>query len=175
MMQNMAGGQNRNSCPMCRSVVNQQYEVHGLDEYVGQHMNMEEIFQRAAQSNQRLRDELDLNRQHREDLSAEYVRVMTMNMQIGIRHNQEREARDALERRAEMCNLNERIAAVVENAANNNIQDRAGGVMMHIERQVRELCMSFGMMAYDAQYDDPEAPYYDPEAPYYDDEEQNMV
>ena len=157
IMQNMAtGGFNRNNCPMCRAVVNQEYEVHNLDELHSQHV--EEMIERAAQGNQRLQDELDLTRQHREDLSSEYMRVMTMNMQIGMRHHEERAARDALERRAEMCILNERIASIVENAANNDLRRNQPGVAMHIERQIRELCMSFGMTAYDAQYDD-EAQY----------------
>jgi hypothetical protein len=102
-----------------------------------------------------LQDELNLTRQHREDMTAEYVRVMSMNMQIGLRHHDERNARDALERRAYICSLNERIATVVMNAANNDIRQN-GGAAMHTERQIRELCMTFGMMAYDAQYDEEE-------------------
>ena len=152
IMGNMAnGGQNRNQCPMCRGAVVQQYDVHSQE-------SMDEMVERLARNNQHLQDELDLNRQHREDLTEEYVRVMTMNMQIGMRHQEERAARDALERRAYMCGLNERIAAVVLSAANNDISQNYehGGVRVHIERQVRDLCMSFGMMAYDAQYDDPQ-------------------
>jgi len=111
---------------------------------------------------------LDLTRQHREILTEEYVRVMSMNMQIGMRHHEEREARNALERRAEMCNLNERIVAIVENAANNDLRRNQPVVAVHIERQIRDLCMSFGMMAYDAQYDqdqpeEQEEEYYDNE------------
>jgi hypothetical protein len=152
IMGNMAnGGQNRNQCPMCRGAVVQQYDVHSQE-------SMDEMVERLARNNQHLQDELDLNRQHREDLTEEYVRVMTMNMQIGMRHQEERAARDALERRAYMCGLNERIAAVVLSAANNDISQNYehGIVRMHIERQVRDLCMCFGMMAYDAQYDDPQ-------------------
>lgn len=152
IMGNMAStADNRNRCPMCREHVNNAFEVHNLDEI------QEDMIQRAAQSNQRLQDELELTRQHREVLTEEYVRVMTMNMHIGMRHQDERAARDALERRAEMCSLNERIVAVVENAANNDLHLRrnqqGSEVHMHIERQIRDLCMSFGMMAYDAQYD----------------------
>jgi hypothetical protein len=152
IMGNMAnGGRNRNHCPMCRGAVVQQYDVHSQE-------SMDEMVERLARNNQHLQDELDLNRQHREDLTEEYVRVMTMNMQISMRHREERAARDALERRAYMCGLNERIAAVVLSAANNDIHQNYehGIVRMHIERQVRDLCMSFGMMAYDAQYDDPQ-------------------
>jgi hypothetical protein len=116
-------------------------------------MRMDEILEQAAGRNQHLQDELHLTRQHREDLTAEYVRVMSMNMQIGLRHHEERDARDALEHRAYICGLNERITAVVMNASNNDIRQN-GGAAMHAERQIRELCMSFGMMAYDAQYDD---------------------
>ena len=149
IMGNMAnGGQNRNQCPMCRGAVVQQYDVHSQE-------TMDEMVERLARNNQHLQDELDLNRQHREDLTEEYVRVMTMNMQISMRHREEREARDALERRAYMCGLNERIAAVVLSAANNDIrQNYHDRVRVHMERQIRELCMCFGMMAYDAQYDD---------------------
>jgi hypothetical protein len=148
-MQNMAtGGRNRNNCPMCRGAVNQHYEVHNL----GEEPQMEEMFRLAARSNQHLHDELERTRRQREELTDEYVRVMSMNMQIGMRHNEEREARNALEHRAEMCHLNERIASVVENAANNDIRRQAGAVP-HAERQIRDLCMSFAMMAYDAQYD----------------------
>jgi hypothetical protein len=155
IMGNMAnGGQNRNQCPMCRGAVVQDYNVHNVDE--------EEVIERLARGNQRLQDELDQTRQHRADLTQEYVRVMSMNMQIGMRHQEERAARDALEHRAEICFLNERIARVVLSAANNdvrqNYEDR--GVRMHIERQIRDLCMSFGMMAYDAQYDN--QAQYDP-------------
>ena len=152
IMGNMAnGGQNRNQCPMCRSTVVEQYEVHN-------EANVEEVdamVARLARNNQHLQDELDLNRQHREDLTEEYVRVMSMNLQINMRHHEEREARDALERRAEMCFLNERIGQVVQSAANNDIRQNYhhAGVRVHIERQIRDLCMSFGMMAYDAQYD----------------------
>jgi len=173
MMQNMAaGGPNRNSCPMCRGAVNQQYEVHNLGE--DQQMDMEEMFRLAARGNQHLHDELERTRQQREELTAEYVRVMSMNMQIGMRHNEERAARSALEHRAQMCHLNERIATVVDNAANNDIRQHQSAVP-HMERQIRDLCMSFAMMAYDAQYDDahhddpePEQHEYDP---YYADPE----
>jgi hypothetical protein len=183
MMHNMAaGGPNRNSCPMCRGAVNQHYEVHNLGEYdAGQQMDMEEMVRLAARSNQRLHDELERTRRQREELTDEYVRVMSMNMQIGMRHNEERAARDALEHRAQMCHLNERIASVVENAANNDIRQHQSAVP-HAERQIRDLCMSFAIMAYDAQYDDVQ--YDDPEqhdaqhdaqydeyAPYYADPE----
>jgi hypothetical protein len=151
IMGNMAnGGNNRNHCPLCRSAVLQAYDVHNLDEV--QRMRMEEMLEHAASQNQHLQDELSLTRQHREDLTAEYVRVMSMNMQIGLRHHEERDARDALERRAYICGLNERIVAIVANGVNNDI--RQNGAAMHMERQIRELCMSFGCMAYDAQYDE---------------------
>jgi len=147
MMGNMAsGGPTRNQCPLCRGDVVQQYDVMNLD------MGMEEIEDRAAQRNQRLQDELNQTRQYREDLTAEYVRTMTMNMQIGIRHAEEREARDALERRAYICRLNERIATVVSSACNNDVRHNPSAAV-HLERQMRELCMCFGMTAYDAQYD----------------------
>jgi hypothetical protein len=151
---NMAnGGPNRNQCPMCRSDVVQHYDVHNVEN----EETMNEMIERLARSNQRLQDELDLNRQHHADLTEEYMRVMSMNLQISARHREEREARDALERRAAMCVLNERIAQVVENAANNDIrQNYHAGARVHMERQIRDLCMSFGMMAYDMQYDDPE-------------------
>jgi hypothetical protein len=151
---NMAnGGPNRNQCPMCRSDVVQHYDVHNVEN----EETMNEMVERLARNNQRLQDELDLNRQHRADLTEEYVRVMSMNLQIGARHREERAARDALERRAEICILNERIAQVVAAAANNDIrQNYHAGARVHMERQIRDLCMSFGMMAYDAQYDDPE-------------------
>ena len=151
IMSNMAnGGHNRNNCPMCRGAVLQEYDVHNIDENARIHM--EEIVERASMQNQLLQDELALTRQHRENLTAEYIRVMSMNMQIGLRHNEEREAQDALERRAYICGLNERVAAVVTSAANNDL--RRNGTFMHVERQIRDLCMSFGMMAYDAQYDE---------------------
>ena len=145
IMGNLAnGGQNRNQCPMCRDTVVQQHNEED-----------EEEIQHLVHGSQRLQDELDLNRRHREDLTEEYVRVMSMNMQIGMRHREERAALDALERRAYICGLNERITTVVLSAANNDIRENYGhvGVRMHIERQVRELCICFGMMAYDAQYD----------------------
>ena len=151
IMSNIAnGGRNRNNCPMCRGAVLQEYDVQNIDENA--RVRMEEIVERASMQNQLLQDELALTRQHREDLTAEYIRVMSMNMQIGLRHNEEREARDALERRAYICGLNERVAAVVTSAANNDL--RRNGTFVHVERQIRDLCMSFGMMAYDAQYDE---------------------
>ena len=145
IMGNLAnGGANRNQCPMCRGTVVEIVETQ----------DNADAIDRLVRTNQRLQDELDLNRQHRDDLTEEYVRVMSMNLQISMRHHQERDARDALERRAEICVLNERIAAVVECAANNDIrQNYYAGAGVHIERQIRDLCMSFGMMAYDAQYD----------------------
>jgi hypothetical protein len=150
IMTNMAtGGQNRNNCPMCRGAVLQEYDVHNMD--ADEH-DERIMFERASIQNQHLQDELALTRQHREDLTAEYVRVMSMNMQIGLRHNEEREARDALERRAYICGLHERVAAVVSSAANNDL--RRNGTFAHVEQQIRDLCMSFGMMAYDAQYDE---------------------
>lgn len=150
MMRNMAnGGPSRNQCPMCRGDVVQQYDVMNLD------MGMEEMIENAASHNQRLQDELNQTRQYREDLTAEYMRTMTMNMQIGMRHAEEREARDALERRAYICGLNERIATVVSSACNNDVRHQHSAAV-HLERQIRELCMSFGMMAYDAQYDQAE-------------------
>jgi hypothetical protein len=147
MMGNMAnGGHNRNQCPMCRDRV-----IHADDD---------------AQNLYAVHEELNLMRQHREDLTAEYVRVMGMQLQINLRYHEERGARDALERRAYICGLNERIAAVVVNAANNDIR-RQDGAAVHAERQIRDLCMSFGMMAYDAQYDhqDQYPEYQDQEEP----------
>jgi len=179
IMGNMAnGGYNRNQCPLCRSAVLQAYDVQNLDEVY--QMRMDEMVENAASHNQRLQDELALTRQHREDLSAEYVRVMTMNMQIGIRHAEEREAQDALERRAYICGLNERIAAIVANASNNDVRHNPSAAV-HLERQMRELCMCFGMMAYDAQYDEEDQgqyqdqyqdqqPPYDDEAPHADED-----
>ena len=145
IMGNLAnGGHNRNQCPMCRDHVIPGNDVHNVDA---------------------LHQELNFIRQHREDLSAEYVRVMGMQLQINIRYHEERAARDALERRAYICELNERIAAVVVNAANNDIR-RQDGAAAHAERQIRDLCMSFGMMAYDAQYDHQYPEYQeDPEDP----------
>jgi len=166
IMGNMAnGGYNRNQCPLCRSAVLQAYDVQNLDEVY--QMRMNEMVENAASHNQRLQDELALTRQHREDLSAEYVRVMSMNMQIGLRHHEEREAQDALERRAYICGLNERIAAIVATASNNDI--RQYGAAMHTERQIRDLCMCFGMMAYDAQYDEEGQGHHDA-APHYDED-----
>jgi hypothetical protein len=149
IMGNMAnGGNNRNQCPMCRDHVIPVNDVHNVDA---------------------LHQELNLIRQHREDLSAEYVRVMGMQLQIHIRYHEERAARDALERRAYICGLNERIAAVVVNAANNDIRRQAGAAV-HAERQIRDLCMSFGMMAYDAQYD-----YQDQEYPEYQEDPEDRM
>ena len=147
IMGNMAnGGNNRNQCPMCRGDVLQEYDVDNLD------VRIDEMVENAASHNQRLQDELALTQQHQAHLSAEYVRVMSMNMQIGIRHAEEREARDALERRAYICGLNERVATVVSSACNNDVRHNPSAAV-HLERQMRELCMCFGMMAYDAQYD----------------------
>ena len=153
IMGNMAnGGANRNQCPMCRETVVQHYDVHNEGNHNEE--EEEEIIERLARGNQRMQDELNQTRQHRADLTEEYVRVMRMNMQIGMRHVEERTARDALEHRAEICVLNERIAQVVACAANNDIrQNYHAGGRVHMERQIRELCMCFGMMAYDAQYD----------------------
>jgi hypothetical protein len=153
IMGNMAnGGANRNQCPMCRETVVQHYDVHNEGNHNEE--EEEEIIERLARGNQRMQDELNQTRQHRADLTEEYVRVMRMNMQIGMRHVEERTARDALEHRAEICFLNERIAQVVACAANNDIrQNYHAGGHVHMERQIRELCMCFGMMAYDAQYD----------------------
>ena len=147
IMGNMAnGGHNRNQCPMCRDRV-----IHADDD---------------AQNLDALHQELSFVQQRREDLTAEYVRVMGMQLQINLRYHEERGARDALERRAYICGLNERIAAVVVNAANNDIR-RQDGAAVHAERQIRDLCMSFGMMAYDAQYDhqDQYPEYQDQEEP----------
>jgi hypothetical protein len=150
IMGNMAnGGNNRNQCPMCRGDVLQEYAVDNLD------VRIDEMVENAASHNQRLQDELALTQQHQAHLSAEYVRVMSMNMQIGIRHAEEREARDALERRAYICGLNERVATVVSSACNNDVRHNPSAAV-HLERQMRELCMCFGMMAYDAQYDQEE-------------------
>jgi hypothetical protein len=143
------GGNNRNQCPMCRGDVLQEYAVDNLD------VRIDEMVENAASHNQRLQDELALTQQHQAHLSAEYVRVMSMNMQIGIRHAEEREARDALERRAYICGLNERVATVVSSACNNDVRHNPSAAV-HLERQMRELCMCFGMMAYDAQYDQEE-------------------
>jgi hypothetical protein len=163
IMGNMAnGGANRNQCPMCRETVVQHYDVHNEGNHNEE--EEEEIIERLARGNQRMQDELNQTRQHRADLTEEYVRVMSMNMQIGMRHVEERTARDALEHRAEICFLNERIAQVVACAANNDIrQNYHAGGRVHMERQIRELCMCFGMMAYDAQYDQGQ---YDNQAQY---------
>jgi hypothetical protein len=157
IMGNMAnGGHNRNQCPMCRGVV-----VNDLRNDNGNDDDMEEVIRQSVQRNQRLQHELDRTIQHREQLSVEYARVMSMNLAIGTRYDQEEDARAALNRRAYICGLNERIATVVASAANNDIrQNYENGAAVHTERQIMELCMSFGMMAYDRQYDQPRQHQY---------------
>ena len=94
-----------------------------------------------------------------------------MNIQISTRHQVERDAQEALNRRAIACHLNERIARVVASAVNNDVRQNPTA-SVHLERQIRELCMSFGMTAYDAQYDEPAEDYEDEEEDdHYEDEE----
>jgi hypothetical protein len=145
IMGNMAnGGHNRNQCPMCRSAVVQAYDIS----------NEHEEIQQVMQRNQQLAHELERTREYRGQIAAEYMHVVNLNLEIRMRYDQEREARDALHRRAYAFGLNERIAAVVVNAANNDIrQNYENGAAVHVERQILELCMSFGMTAYDRQYD----------------------
>jgi hypothetical protein len=145
IMGNMAnGGHNRNQCPMCRSAVVQAYDIS----------NEHEEIQQVMQRNQQLAHELERTREYRGQIAAEYMHVVNLNLEIRMRYDQEREARDALHRRAYAFGLNERIAAVVVNAANNDIrQNYENGAAVHVERQILDLCMSFGMTAYDRQYD----------------------
>jgi len=145
IMGNMAnGGHNRNQCPMCRSAVVQAYDIS----------NEHEEIQQVMQRNQQLADELERTREYRGQIAAEYMHMVNLNLEIRMRFDQEREARDALHRRAYAFGLNERIAAVVVNAANNDIrQNYENGAAVHVERQILDLCMSFGMTAYDRQYD----------------------
>ena len=145
IMGNMAnGGYNRNQCPMCRSAVVQAYDIS----------NEHEEIQQVMQRNQQLAHELERAREYRGQIAAEYMHLVNLNLEIRMRYNQEQEARDALHRRAYAFGLNERIAAVVVNAANNDIrQNYENGAAVHVERQILELCMSFGMAAYDPEYD----------------------
>ena len=156
IMGNMAnGGATRNQCPLCRSDI-------GHVAHVGEEM---------GSLIQRLQDELDRTREYRADLNAEYARIMQMNIAIGTRHEDERQARAALDRRAYIYGLNERIAAVVASAANNDIRENyANGAAVHFERQILDVCMGFGMMAYDRQYDAPR--HYDEYMDEYMEEEQ---
>jgi small-conductance mechanosensitive channel len=144
-MGNMAnGGYNRNQCPMCRSAVVQAYDIS----------NEHEEVQQVMQRNQQLAHELERAREYRGQIAAEYMHLVNLNLEIRMRYNQEQEARDALHRRAYAFGLNERIAAVVVNAANNDIrQNYENGAAVHVERQILDLCMSFGMAAYDPEYD----------------------
>jgi hypothetical protein len=145
IMGNMAnGGHNRNQCPMCRSAVVQAYDIS----------NEHEEIQQVMQRNQQLAHELERTREYRGQIAAEYMHLVNLNLEIRMRYDQEREARDALHRRAYAFGLNERIVAVVVNAANNDIrQNYENGAAVHVERQILDLCMSFGMTAYDRQYD----------------------
>ena len=154
-MGNMAnGGYNRNQCPMCRSAVVQEYDI----------ANEHEEIQQVMQRNQQLANELERAREYRGQIAAEYMHLVNLNLEIRMRYNQEREARDALHRRAYAFGLNERIAAVVVNAANNDIrQNYENGAAVHVERQILDLCMSFGMAAYDPQYDQNPNQYEDDE------------
>jgi hypothetical protein len=159
IMGNLAnGGHNRNQCPMCRDDVVQDYNVTNENGYGSD--EMEEFIRQSIERNQRLEDELQRTREYRAQIAVEYTRAMDMNLQVGLRHNQEQAARDALNRRAYACNLNQRIAAVVASGANNDIRQNYGAAV-HLERQILDLCMSFGMMAYDAQYDEAQPPYDD--------------
>jgi hypothetical protein len=153
IMGNMAnGGHNRNQCPMCRSAVVQAYDIS----------NEHEEIQQVMQRNQQLAHELERTREYRGQIAAEYMHVVNMNLQIRMRYDEEQEARDALHRRGYAFGLNERIAAIVANAANNDIrQNYENGAAVHVERQILELCMSFGMTAYDRQYDQNPIQYED--------------
>ena len=157
IMGNMAnGGYNRNQCPMCRGVVVQEYDVQNENDRQNENENdaMEVFIHQAMQRNQRLQHELDATQQYRVELGVEHARIMSLNLQIGTRYEEERQARYALERRAYLHELNERIVGVVASAANNDIrQNYENGAAVHLERQIRELCMNFGMTAYDQQYD----------------------
>ncbi len=153
------GGATRNQCPMCRGDVISGDVIRSDLEY-----SIGNVNERA----QRLQAELDRTQEYRENLSVEYARIMQMNLAIGTRHEDEREARVALDRRAYIYGLNERIAAVVASAANNDIHENyANGAAVHFERQILDVCMGFGMMAYDRQYDAPR--HYDE---YMDEQEQ---
>lgn len=153
IMGNMAnGGYNRNQCPMCRSAVVQEYDI----------ANEHEEIQQVMQRNQQLAHELERTREYRGQIAAEYMHVVNMNLQIRMRYDEEQEARDALHRRGYAFGLNERIAAIVANAANNDIrQNYENGAAVHVERQILDLCMSFGMTAYDRQYDQNPIQYED--------------
>jgi hypothetical protein len=153
IMGNMAnGGHNRNQCPMCRSAVVQEYHI----------ANEHEEIQQVMQRNQQLAHELERTREYRGQIAAEYMHVVNMNLQIRMRYDEEQEARDALHRRGYAFGLNERIAAIVANAANNDIrQNYENGAAVHVERQILDLCMSFGMTAYDRQYDQNPIQYED--------------
>jgi hypothetical protein len=153
IMGNMAnGGYNRNQCPMCRSAVVQEYHI----------ANEHEEIQQVMQRNQQLAHELERTREYRGQIAAEYMHVVNMNLQIRMRYDEEQEARDALHRRGYAFGLNERIAAIVANAANNDIrQNYENGAAVHVERQILDLCMSFGMTAYDRQYDQNPIQYED--------------
>jgi len=153
IMGNMAnGGHNRNQCPMCRSAVVQAYDIS----------NEHEEIQQVMQRNQQLAHELERTREYRGQIAAEYMHVVNLNLEIRMRYDEERAARDALHRRGYAFGLNERIAAIVANAANNDIrQNYENGAAVHVERQILDLCMSFGMAAYDRQYDQNPIQYED--------------
>ena len=150
---NMAsGGPNRNQCPMCRgNVISSDVDRSELDYSIGT------VHERAHH----LQYELDRTQAYREALGAEYARIMQMNIAIGTRHEDEQQARDALDRRAYIHGLNERIATVVARimtiVSSDIQQNNTSGMranQMHFERQVLDVCMGFGMMAYDRQYDE---------------------
>ena len=144
LVQNMSTSslQTRNQCPLCRSTIMQEHAVYRHEDAEQQ------LFENAVRSNYHLRNEVDIARRIRDELSHQFHQVNVLRERINHVHRAARqEALALLDQAALSSNLYTRITGLVNSAANNDIRENYDDMHEIFEEEIRNVCFDFALMA----------------------------
>jgi hypothetical protein len=144
LVQNMSTSslQTRNQCPLCRSAIMQEHAVYRHEDAEQQ------LFENAVRSNYHLRNEVEIARRIRDELSHQFHQVNVLRERINHVHRAARqEALAMIDQAALNSNLYTRITGLVNSAANNDIRENYDDMHEIFEEEIRSVCFDFALMA----------------------------
>ena len=144
LVQNMSvsSSSTRNQCPLCRSTIMQEHAVYRHEDAEQQ------LFENAVRSNYHLRNEVDITRRIRDELSHQFHRVNMLRERINrLRIMARQDALALLDQAALSSNLYTRITSLVNSAANNDIRENYDDMHEIFEEEIRSVCFDFALMA----------------------------
>jgi hypothetical protein len=144
LVQNMSvsSSSTRNQCPLCRRAIMQEHAVYRHEDAEQQ------LFESAVRSNYHLRNEVDIARRIRDELSHQFHRVNMLRERINRVHRAARQdALALLDQAALSSNLYTRITGLVNSAANNDIRENYHDMHEIFEEEIRSVCFDFALMA----------------------------